>query len=193
MLEVVWTRLLRLTFGSTTLAVSTVLVAYMLGLGLGGLFGGRMAGRLRNGVQAYAWIEIVIGVYAALVPSILALFPILNRVVFSSLSLWAATFGRFAAVLLALILPTLLMGATLPILVAALVHRRPQVASRVGLLYGLNTLGAVAGVFAATFALFPTLGVWHTNLTAAALDVVVGLIALLTVSRHFEKATESAE
>src|SRR5437764_2977873 len=69
MLEVVWTRLLRLVFGSTTLAVSTILVAYMLGLGLGGLVGGRVAARLRNGVRAYGVCELVIGVYALFVPS----------------------------------------------------------------------------------------------------------------------------
>src|SRR5215831_14754001 len=58
MLEVVWTRLLRLVFGSTTLAVSTILVAYMSGLGLGGLAGGRTAARLRNGVRTYGMVEV---------------------------------------------------------------------------------------------------------------------------------------
>ena len=78
-LEVVWTRQLRLVFGSTTLAASTILVAYMLGLGLGGLAGGRLGGRLRDGVRAYGWIEIAIGCYALLVPWLLAAFPALNR------------------------------------------------------------------------------------------------------------------
>jgi spermidine synthase len=186
MLEVVWTRLLRLVFGSTTLAVSTILVAYMLGLALGGLAGGRITARLRNGVRGYAWIEIAIGLYAVLVPSILGVFPLLNRAVFSNLTIWAATAGRFTAVLVALIVPTVLMGATLPILVAALVRRRMPLASRVGLLYGLNTLGAVTGVFLSTFVLFPAIGVWRTNLTAAGLDLAIGLLALLALARRFE-------
>ena len=59
-LEVVWSRMLKLVFGSTTLAVSTILVAYMLGLGLGGLLGGRIASRLRDGVKAYGLFEIAI-------------------------------------------------------------------------------------------------------------------------------------
>ncbi|MBI4583835.1 MAG: hypothetical protein HY717_07410 [Planctomycetes bacterium] len=78
-LEVVWSRLLRLVFGSTTLAVSTILVAYMLGLGLGGLWGGRLSGRLKNGLKAYGWIEIGIGLYAFLAPAILSLYPHANR------------------------------------------------------------------------------------------------------------------
>src|ERR1043166_4481392 len=151
MLEVVWTRLLRLVFGSTTLAISTILVAYMLGLGLGGLVGGRIAARLRNGVRAYGWIEIGIGAFATCVPWLFGLFPLLNRALLSTLSFWPAALGRFVAVLVVLLLPTLLMGATLPILVAALVRQRTAIADRVGLLYGLNTLGAVTGVVLSTF------------------------------------------
>src|SRR5215204_351101 len=78
-LEVVWTRELRLIFGSTTLAASTILVAYMLGLGIGGLVGGWIAGRIRDGVRAYGWIEIAIGLYALLVPSLFLVLPELNR------------------------------------------------------------------------------------------------------------------
>jgi predicted membrane-bound spermidine synthase len=74
-LEMVWTRQLRLVFGSTTLATSTVLVAYMLGLGLGALAGGRLAPRLRDAVRAYALMELAIGAYAFTVPWLLSVFP----------------------------------------------------------------------------------------------------------------------
>ena len=88
MLEVVWTRLLRLVFGSTTLAVSTILVAYMLGLGLGGLVGGRFARRLGNGVRIYGQMELGIAVFALAVPWLVELFPLLNRTVLVSMSFW---------------------------------------------------------------------------------------------------------
>jgi hypothetical protein len=78
-LEVVWSRLRKLVFGSTTLAVTTILVVYMLGLGLGKLLGGRIAPRLRNGVRAYGWIEVGVGLHALAVPGVLALYPELNR------------------------------------------------------------------------------------------------------------------
>src|SRR5258706_16483156 len=54
-LEVVWTRLLRLVFGTTTLAISTILVAYMSGLGLGGFLGGRLVARAREGARGIRW------------------------------------------------------------------------------------------------------------------------------------------
>ena len=91
-LEVVWTRELRLVFGSTTLAASTILVAYMLGLGLGGLAGGRLASRLPSGVRAYGWIEIAIGAYALAVPWLLAQLPALNRSLLAGLDCRPAGF-----------------------------------------------------------------------------------------------------
>src|SRR5262245_32665525 len=182
-LEVVWTRQLRLVFGSTTLAASTILVAYMLGLGIGGLLGGRVATRLPNGVRTYGWIEIAIGLYAFCVPSILGLFPAINYAWLGTLSFWPAALCRFALALVVLILPTVLMGATLPILVAALVRRDARIGRSTGALYGLNTLGAVVGVFGATFFLFPAVGLWRTNLIGAGLDLAVGVFAVTALSR----------
>jgi spermidine synthase len=181
-LEVVWTRLLRLVFGSTTLAISTILVAYMLGLGLGGLLGGRVAERLRNGVRTYGWMEIAIALYALVVPAVLGFLPRLDGGLFGVLDFWPAAFVRFAIVLLILLLPTVCMGATLPVLVSALVRQPGQIARRVGLLYGVNTLGAVCGVFVATFVFFPTVGLWWTNTLGAILDLIVGALAIAVVA-----------
>jgi len=191
-LEVVWTRELRLVFGSTTLAASTILVAYMLGLGLGGLAGGRVATRLRSGVRAYGWIEIAIGLYALLVPWLLAQLPALNRSLLAGMDFWPAVFCRFAIALALLLLPTVLMGATLPILVTALTRRDPRIGASTGLLYGINTLGAVAGVFLATFVLFPTLGLTWTNRFGALLDIAVGILALTLVNRSLAAANSAA-
>ena len=189
-LEVVWTRELRLVFGSTTLAASTILVAYMLGLGLGGLAGGRIASRLANGVRAYGWVEIAIGTYALAVPSLLGHFPELTRAWIGGLGFWPAALSRFALALTMLIVPTVLMGATLPMLVATVTRSDPRIGSRTGLLYGVNTLGAVIGVFLATFALFPTLGLWRTNLAGALTDVAVGAFAILVLAPHYERRAD---
>lgn len=191
-LEVVWSRSLRLVFGSTTLAISTVLVAYMLGLGLGGLAGGRIAGRLRSGVRVYGWIEIAIGVYALFVPWILGLLPALDVALVAGPGFWATALVRFVAVLLVLLLPTVLMGATLPILVAAVARRHDAIGNHVGLLYGINTLGAVTGVLGATFFLFPAIGLWHTNLVGALAAIAVGVVALGIVAPRLDREAAAA-
>src|ERR687893_1014538 len=66
--EVLWARMLGLVFGATTLAVSTVLAAFMGGLALGSALAGRFAARITKPVAAYGWMEIGIAVYALLVP-----------------------------------------------------------------------------------------------------------------------------
>src|SRR5450432_3825129 len=133
-LEMLWTRMLTLVFGSTTLAVSTVLTAFMGGLGLGSYLAGKYADRLKNPVRAYALAEAGIGFYALLVPLVVMAYPGLNR------GLWSA-FGdryallsvlRFLASAALLIVPTTLMGATLPILARHFVAH-PFELRRVGL------------------------------------------------------------
>ncbi|MCU0230963.1 MAG: fused MFS/spermidine synthase [Acidobacteria bacterium] len=191
-MEVCWSRLLKLVFGSTTLAISTILVAYMLGLGIGGLLGGRIAHRLKNGIATYGWMEIGIAVYALAVPFLVGLFPSLNSALLSGLSFWPAALVRFVLALAVFLLPTVVMGATLPVLVAAVTRGWDDLARRVGLLYGVNTLGAVLGTLGATFLLFPLLGVFWTNVVGAAMDATAGLIALLVLAPRLEReaATE---
>lgn len=192
-LEMLWTRLLTLVFGSTTLAVSTVLTAFMGGLGLGSYLAGRVADRLRNPVRAYALTEAAIGVYALLVPLVMLLYPALNR------GLWRA-FGdhyailsvlRFCASAGLLIVPTTLMGATLPILARHFVQRPwelRRVGLRIGTLYATNLFGAVAGAFLAGFVFLPTLGVRATNVVAASFNLT--LAATILIARRLPRFAE---
>lgn len=191
-LEVVWSRLLKLEFGSTTLAISTILVAYMLGLGLGGLLGGKIARRFKDGVRAYGLFEMGIALYAFTVPHLLEVLPFVQRNVLAELPFWPAALVRFAIVLVVLLIPTLLMGATLPILVATLVRSRSHLADRVGMLYGVNTLGAVLGVVGSSFVLFGWLGVYGTNVFGASLDFTVGAIAAFVLAPRLRRARATA-
>lgn len=187
-LEVVWSRLLRLVFGTTTLAISTILVAYMAGLGIGGLIGGRIALRMRNGVRAYGAIEIAVGLYALSMPLLFSFFPDLARALLADLSFWPSVLARFALAFTVLCAPTIGMGLTLPLLTRALV-RDERAGAGIALLYGLNTLGAVSGVFLATFGLLPWLGVTGANHAGALAYLALGVVALL-LSRS--AATSSA-
>src|SRR5882672_6510556 len=187
-LEMLWTRMLTLVFGSTTLAVSTVLTAFMGGLGLGSFLAGRLADRLKAPLRAYAALEASIGLYALLVPILVAFYPSLNR------WLWA-TFGdryallsvlRFVASAGLLLFPTTLMGATLPILARHFVQHPwelKRAGLRIGTLYAVNLFGAVAGAFLAGFVFLPTLGLRWTNVTAAAFNLT--LAGAVLVARRF--------
>ena len=177
-LEMLWTRMLTLVFGSTTLAVSTVLATFMGGLGLGSFIAGRFADRLKNPVRAYAIAEAAVGVYALLVPVVIGLYPGLNRWLWDAFGDRYALLSvlRFIASALLLLVPTTLMGATLPMLSRHFVSRPwelRRVGLRIGTLYSVNLFGAVAGSFFAGFVFLPLLGVRWTNVTAAAFNLTL--------------------
>jgi spermidine synthase len=165
--------------------VSTVLTAFMAGLALGAYVLGRQIDRRWDPLVVYGVFEIGIGVYALAVPWLFGFLEPLSRWLWSSFSPSFYTFSvlRFLFVSMVLIVPTSLMGGTLPAL-SRFVTRRPEVIGlSVGSLYGLNTFGAVAGTALTGFALVPVLGVQRTIWLAAALNVVVGVIALALWAR----------
>jgi spermidine synthase len=197
--EMVWTRGLTLVFGSTTLAISTVLTAFMGGLGLGSALAGRASDRIRDPLRAYALAELGVGLYALALPFVLARYPSLNAWLWNAFGRSASGSGasyallstlRFFASAGLLLVPTTLMGATLPLLGRYLVSRPAEMGglgARLGSLYAVNLFGAVAGAFFAGFVFLPTLGVRLTNYTAAGINL--GLAAAVLLARPlFERA-----
>ncbi|MCX8071712.1 MAG: hypothetical protein N3C12_04600 [Candidatus Binatia bacterium] len=185
-LEVVWMRELRLAFGSTTLASSTVLVAYMLGLGTGAWLGGNIANRSSRALQVYAALEIIVGLYALAVPWLSRQGAATMGGWLVDTNFWLAAATRFAASQLIFLVPTVAMGATLPVAVSA-AGGPGGVGRTTALLYAANTAGAVAGVFAATFYLLPRFGLVGANTVAALTDLLLGVAVLL-----WERATRPA-
>ncbi|MGH7266612.1 MAG: fused MFS/spermidine synthase, partial [Candidatus Rokuibacteriota bacterium] len=179
--EVVWLRWLVHVFGATTLAVSTILTAFMGGLALGSWLAGRWAARVARPLLAYGLLELAIGAYALGLPFLLhTVAPTLSVLGATEASSFAAlSLVRFVLAVLLLAVPTACMGATLPILAQFIAPRIEGLGSRVGRLYAVNTTGAVLGTAAAGFLLLPTVGVALTNLLAVALNVAVGATAIL--------------
>ena len=185
MFEQVWTRELELVFGSTTLAISTVLSVFMGGLGLGSWLTGRLADRIRDRRRAYALAEAGVGIYALGVPWILRLYPSLNAALYRLLGdhMVALSLGRFVASALLLLVPTTLMGSTLPLLSRHFVgpdQKTTSIGATVGSLYALNTLGAVVGTFLGGFVLLPNVGVKATNYLAAGSNLTLAVLVFLT-------------
>jgi len=175
--EVLWARMLGLVFGATTLAVSTVLAAFMGGLALGSALAGKLASRITKPIATYGWMEIGIALYALLVPLLFRWIDHVYALIwqqfqpgFFTFSLW-----RFLLSSLVLLVPTTLMGATLPVLAAALVGKNSNSVAR---LYACNLAGAILGTLAAGFVLLPALGVRTTIAVAACMNVLVGLVAI---------------
>ena len=180
MYQVAWLRLLRLVFGTSTAASAAVLAIFMGGLGLGGLILGRRADAARNPVRLYAYLELGVAIAAALSPVLIALVANLYVGVGGS-----ATLGSFAGTAVRLLLsavvlgvPTFLMGGTLPAVARAVESAADLRRRHLGILYGTNTLGAVAGTLGTTFVSLEYLGARATIWSASALNLVVVLAAL---------------
>lgn len=191
--EVLWTRQLIYVFGATLLAVSTVLAAFMGGLALGSFLGGRKADRTDQPLRMYALLEIGVGVAALLFPFLLKALDPLFRLMYSSLGSNLAVFSaiRFVLCFALLLIPTTMMGATLPALSRFVARSGAKLGSRLGSLYAINTAGAVLGTFAAGFILLAHLGVSRTNFVAIAINIGVGLAALALSAKVGSQSTES--
>ena len=183
--EVLWARMLGLVFGATTLAVSTVLAAFMGGLALGSALAGKLAPRVRKPLSTYGWMEIGVAIYALLVPLLFRWIDHVYVLIWQQLQpgYFAFSLWRFFLSGLVLLVPTTLMGATLPVLAAALVRSSERDSNSVTRLYACNLAGAIAGTLAAGFVLLPALGIRTTIAVAAMLNVMVGIVAIVLQRR----------
>src|SRR5665213_3683669 len=151
--EVVWAKLLEQMFGSTIYAQTVVLAVFMAGLALGNRIFGVWSDRLRQPVKIYGVLEIAVGIYAFLFP---AFDRLINRVFIlagtpmAEHSRWLLALEGFLSVVL-LLGPTILMGGTLPLLVAWLQKFYTDAGRRSARFYSVNSLGAVVGATLAGF------------------------------------------
>jgi len=178
--EILWVRLLALFCGNTTLATSAVLAAYMAGLALGSWLGGRAADRCgrRRLLLVYACLEAGIAVTALLSgPAIRFLGSALPPFGLVNASQGAQSAVYFAAASLVLVLPTGLMGATLPVLTRWAGSDEEEIERPLSLLYGLNTLGAMLGAALAGFAFIAWLGIRKTMLLGTCSNAACALMA----------------
>jgi spermidine synthase len=178
---VLWLRMLGLVFGHTVFAVTTVLTAVMAGVGLGSWIFGRIADRQARPLRLYGLLEIGVGILCLLVPAVLPWVETVYRALARGLGLsfLAFSLAQFALILVLLLPPTTLMGATLPILSRVFATEAHALGRRVGFLYAVNMLGAMVGTGLAGYALLPALGMQATLVLAAAVNLAVGALIVV--------------
>jgi len=169
--QIVWERLLELFFGVTMVSVTLIVAAFMAGLGLGSLLGGRLAKQVKNTLFVYGLLELGIAAFG---------------LVSQPLIFWIGqkTAGTpyvfvFLISFAILLVPTTLMGMTLPLLTQSFVHRVETSGGVIGILYGINTLGAAFGTVLAGYVLIGLYGFDGTTYIAVALNAIVGFLAVI--------------
>lgn len=188
--EVVWSKYLALIFGSTVYAQTVVLAVFMGGLALGNRIFGRRADLLKQPLATYGYVEMAIGVFAFF-------FDFLHKLaegVFVSvgtgmleqeflLLIWK---GVIATALL--IVPTVLMGGTLPLVAAWLQRNQPDASRASARFYAINSLGAVTGSFVAGFILVQALGMVATLQATALVNLFIGGAAIIFARKNDQEA-----
>jgi predicted membrane-bound spermidine synthase len=193
--QVVWLRQLRFIFGASTSASAAVLAVFMGGLGLGGLvIGKRVEGRARP-LELYGNLELMVAASSAATP---LLVWIARKAYYglggaAALGSGGATAARLVLAALVLGGPTVLMGGTMPAAAQAVSRAGDAGRRAVAVLYGVNTLGAVAGALLANFVLLEVFGVTLTLVMAALVNAVVGLVARMASRTEPSAASTSPE
>ena len=192
--EVVFLRQLVWLFGSSAIASALVLAAFMAGLALGAIWVGKLADRIQRPLRLYGLLELGAAISGALLVTLLGhgrqLFLAPLRTIDSPALQRPLEFAFAFALLL---IPTVFMGGTLPALGRFVIRDLDRFTSSLGILYGLNTLGASAGVFLAGFFSFEYLGVSRSGYAAALLLAAVGLLALALDATETRRARAAAD
>lgn len=184
--QVVWVRNLSLFFGSDVYAAAIMLSVFMGGLALGSWAAGATADRLGKPLLVYGACEILIGLSALAFPEVLGAFRGTYQSIYrSSFESAPYLYHGFRVVVAAvtLLVPTALMGATLPLIIRQFADRDDILGRRVGAFYAVNTLGALLGTLLAGFVCLPAFGVSRTVSGTVLVNLGIGVIALVIGAR----------
>jgi len=183
--QVVWTRMLTLVFGHTIYSVSVVLSAFMAGLGLGSYLWGTTIDKAGKPLLIYGKIEILIGSTALFLSFLFSKFSPIYAWLYDWLPDFFFQTGllKTALAFSLVLIPTILMGATLPIMAKYFVTEETHTGKQVGYLYSINTFGAAAGCLLSGYFLIEYLGVLQTAWLAASINILIGIFCILSFKK----------
>jgi spermidine synthase len=179
--EITWTRALGLVIGSSIYAFSAMLTTFLVGLALGSFLFARIWGNRAVSASLFGFLEIGVGFTALLLVPAPERMPDLVLMIMRRLSPSAGTalLTQFSLSFLAMILPTTLLGATVPCAIQLCARRLARLGRDIGRVYSANTVGTIAGALLAGFGLIPWLGVQATMIVGSAVNVAIGGAILL--------------
>jgi spermidine synthase len=171
--QVVWQRLLTVHYGVGPISTALVVTVYMVGLGLGALFGGYLSERLKQRILIYCFVELGIGVFGVVSPSFLDFLG--NHTAGSSYAL------SFVYIFIFLSIPTFLMGVTLPLLTKLFSNHINDFLGALSFLYFINTVGAAVGAIVSSYVIISFFGLLNAVYFAAAINFSISILIFLTL------------
>jgi len=196
--QILWLRMIDKVIGSAPFAVATVLSVFMGGLALGSWLAGRYIDRIvsrNNLLSLYGKAELAIGIYGLIFPFLIYAVKPVYILAYNSLFVhfWLYRIFTFFGCSLLLIIPTTIMGVTLPVLCRFYVEDMGHIGARTGRLYGINTIGGAAGAALCGFFLIANFGVWGSLATAVGINVLIGVLCIVMARGNRAQISEPME
>jgi spermidine synthase len=182
--------MLTLVFGATAFAISTTLASFMAGLALGNYWFGRLVDRSHRPLLIYSLLEFGIGIFAFIMPVVFSLLDNIYIYIYQDITqnYIGLNLIRFVLSFIILIIPTTLMGGTLPVITRFLFRQSGHIGERVSQLYSVNTLGAVVGTFTTGFFLIAVLGIHEAAYLAGTINLLIAAVMLALDRKHSTKS-----
>lgn len=184
--QIIWIRLMGQIFGNSTYAISAVLAAFMSGLALGSWLAGEIVQRKKNLIKIYAFLEIGIALSA-----VLSTFAMLNLDIFYKYIISGIGYSslliilvRFVFGFVLVLIPTILLGATLPTISQYLIRKKEEIGKKYSLLYALNTFGGLIGIVLVSFYLIERIGLPGSLTFAVINNLVLGLLIFFVYRKN---------
>lgn len=180
--EVTWIRPLSLVFGNTTYAISTIIASFIFGLAIGSWVAGKYSDRIKSPFRYFGFTQLGIGFYGILLLGMFGILPEIYLNIFH-MTYPHQEFFMFIQIIISmgmLLVPTSLMGATLPLLLKTYSKDFSSIGKDVGKLDASNSFGAMLGTLAAGFLLIPLLGIQNSIVLVAGINITIGIIVLIT-------------
>ncbi len=188
--ELCWIRKSSLLFGTTVFAASTVFAVFFGGLAIGSYLAGRFSRRITRPLMVYAVLEIVLGIIALCNPFLFSMSEKLYGLFYPALYHNFILLSGIRGIIITLLLlpPTIIMGTTLPLFCSHYTNSELNISLSIGLLYGINTGGAVIGALLCGFYLLPTIGITASILLSGCVNIGLGIGIVLLLYKTFPSA-----
>jgi spermidine synthase len=187
--QIVWFKYLGYFIGNSSYAQAIVLATFMCGLAAGSYWVGKRSDSVKSPLLLFGALEFLVGIYCLAFPLIIFL---VQKLFFSTVGFigletdgTAILFLKVVICIFSILIPSVLLGGTLPVVIKAVTNKINESGQKIGLFYSVNSLGAVFGCFFAGFYLIELIGLKYTIFTAAFLDIIIGLYVIII----FEKTT----
>lgn len=181
--EVAWTRILALVLGSSVYAFTAMLTTFLLGIALGSLIVSLIADRFGSPSRAFVVVQGLVAISAMAITPHFDRLPELFITLFSKLgdTFWSFQMVQFGCTVIVMLLPTILIGAALPLAAKAFTEQIESLGRSVGRVYASNTIGAILGSFLGGFVLIPLVGTQNAISIASVVNLSAALLAGLTL------------